>query len=159
MRYCCVLALLFSPSFSLAAEGNYVRGDDLLNSMQPAEWEYYNRNFAYIMETGKPGKTYRWMTYGASGAITPGHSFESASKSHCRMFSEDFTVQEKKGVHQGAACKRSDGTGWCKVNPQEMMSCALQPRNQIERLTDDAAGIVNDGANTLGRISRGITGK
>jgi len=98
-----------------------------LTALSPAEQDYHDKIFDYVMETVVADKAHDWASYSGKGKITAGQPFLSRSKANCREFTEEYDVGGKPGRSKGYGCRRSDGAGWCRLKTnQEILSCALE---------------------------------
>lgn len=64
------------------------------------------------MESAPDGTTQSWSNpdSGASGAITPQTTFQSAQGPECRQFSQTVSAQGEQQYGTGTACRQADGS-------------------------------------------------
>lgn len=99
--------------------------------MSSAENDYYAQVFNYVMMGVQKDDIYKWETYQSSGAIRPGDYFVSKSQALCRPFVEIVTVGDQNYSGQGYACQRQGRDGWCRLREGNMLSCALEPPDNM----------------------------
>ena len=99
-----------------------------LNGLTEAEQAYHDKIFDYVMDTVNPDQKYDWSSYSGKGSIEVGKPFVSKSRSNCREFTENYTVQGSAGKSKGYGCRRSNGGGWCRLKADEVLTCALERR-------------------------------
>lgn len=117
------------------------------------EREYHAKVFDYAMGALPTGKSYPWKTFESSGIITVGEAFSSKSQSLCRPFTEKFNFSGTTGEIGGYGCRREGRDGWCMLQTNNMLSCALEPSdNLFDEAIEKAAGLI-PGPNTPGRIN------
>lgn len=114
-----IIILLFAaPVFAAAVSPLY--------NLSDAEKSYYDKVFVYTMDNIKAGDKYDWASYSGKGSLKVSESYVSKSGSTCRNFDESFTVQGQSGGGKGVACKRAGDDGWCKLKPDNALTCAME---------------------------------
>lgn len=133
-----VLALFYGASSLFASP---------LGGLTPAEQDYHDKIFDYVMDTVNPDNKQDWASYSGKGTIAVGNVFLSKSKANCREYTEDFIVQGSAGKIKGYACRRSNGDGWCRLKAdQEVLSCALENKGFSIGGGGNSGGIGNGGS-------------
>lgn len=91
-----------------------------------AEVEYLEKTFDYAMESLKAGEHMDWSAAAVNGRISVGKEYTSAQKIQCRNYIEIARTYDAQKVESGIACKRVGKDGWCRLNPDDAQSCALE---------------------------------
>lgn len=112
--------------------------------LSDVEMEYYTQHFNYVMNTGKDGEASAWETYSSKGSITPAAPFKSKVGATCRPFTESYTVGTRSGEAKGFACQYKQEKSWCKLKPDAMQSCVLEPpKTALGRALRDSSQAVD----------------
>ena len=90
------------------------------------ELHYLERNFDYAMDNLPAGKHYDWKTASVTGRIAASEPFESKAKATCRAYTEVYVTSKRQGLTKGYGCKRQGKDGWCRLDAQDVQSCALE---------------------------------
>ena len=92
-------------------------GGALGNSLDNADRNYAERNAHYALESTPTGTTSEWRNpdSGHRGSTTPIRTYETASGSYCREFTQTIYVGGRAEEGYGTACRQPDGS-WQIVN-------------------------------------------
>jgi surface antigen len=87
-------------------------GKSIGASLDKADMQYYNRTSQNALETRRNGQTSTWVNpnNGHSGSITPIKTYQTASGTHCREYSQTISINGKYEEAYGTACRQADGT-------------------------------------------------
>ena len=134
------------------------------------ELQYLERTFDYAMDNLPASKHYDWQTSSVTGRIAASEPFESQAKSICRAYTEVYVTSKRQGLTKGYGCKRQGKDGWCRLDAQDVQSCALEDLEwsvskrariammQGGQMIDQATGMVSSEANQLANDARNIHG-
>lgn len=132
-----VLAVFFAIAPLQAAEAP-PGVNALLGEMDDAEQAYYEHLFDYVMVALPVGENYPWESYNTYGSFKVDRLFQG-NGTQCRAYYETMGRKGQKASEaRGVGCKRLGSEGWCRLGPNEMHSCALEPpRTIIDGLIQD----------------------
>ncbi len=87
-------------------------GNQVGASMDRADLAYYNNTSQEALETNPTGQTSRWYNpdSGNSGTVTPTKTYQVASGSYCREYSQTIVIGGRTEEAFGTACRQPDGT-------------------------------------------------
>lgn len=131
-----------------------------LEYLPDAEQAYYNQIFDYTMDNIKAGEGYSWKSQNGQGTIDVEENFTSKSGYNCRPFRESIDVGGQKKNQRGVGCKREGRPGWCKLKPDNAMTCALEEssalldKNMSMETGGDFKATINNSTNKLTRWLR-----
>ncbi len=140
------LFLLLLPVHVFAASKNLTPNSGLTGKQQL----YYINVFNYVMDNIKVGESFHWDAGTGKGDIKVGEEYVSKSKAICRDFTETFEINNEAGKSQGAACKRDNNNGWCRLKNEDAHTCLLE---EPAGITDKIIDSVED---TLGKSNEMI---
>lgn len=136
------LLLLFAPTSLWAGTPVPSPADSLAGEQRI----YYLRIFNYVMENNTDNKPYEWKTGAAKGSIRVSKQYTSKSKALCRNFSESFFIDGETKKYEGAACKRDENKGWCRLRNGDAHTCALEePEDTMDKIMRDTDSIMGEG--------------
>lgn len=86
-------------------------------SLDRADMNYYQRTSQNALENARTGTTSSWSNPDSmnSGTITPTRTYQKASGTHCREYTQTITIDGRTERAHGTACRQSDGT-WKLAN-------------------------------------------
>lgn len=102
------------------------RAPQVAREFTDSEIEYLEKTFDYAMETLKAGEHMDWSVAAVNGRISAGKEYVSTQKASCRNYIEIARTYDAQKVESGIACKRVGKDGWCRLNPDNAQSCALE---------------------------------
>lgn len=87
------------------------------NALDNADRQYAAQNAQQSLESTRTGRTSEWRNpdSGHSGSMTPTRTYETASGSYCREFTQTIVVGGRTEEGYGTACRQPDGS-WEIVN-------------------------------------------
>lgn len=87
-------------------------GNQFGQSLDKADLSYYNQTSQYALEETKTGQTSSWVNpdSGNKGTITPTRTYQTASNTYCREYTQTITVGGKQEEGFGTACRQPDGS-------------------------------------------------
>ena len=86
-------------------------GNSVGASLDKADMMYYNQTSQSALEKAKANETVTWKNpdSGNSGTITPTRTFQTATGSYCREYTQTVMVGGQKNEAFGTACRQPDG--------------------------------------------------
>lgn len=118
------------------------------------EQDYYRQVFDYVMTATDPGKSYLWETHSAHGKITPLKPFQSKLGSTCRNFKEEYVIGGVDSSGDGVACKRAGNSGWCRLNKNDALTCAMESSgNPLDQNLSGFGGMLQQGKHFIGQFA------
>jgi surface antigen len=102
---------------ALGALGGAWLGSEIGKSMDEADRQRALRAQNRALETGRSGTSVAWRNpdNGHSGQITPRPSYQRASGETCREYEHEVTIDGRREIMKGTACRQRDGT-WRTIN-------------------------------------------
>jgi surface antigen len=92
-------------------------GGAIGNALDNADRQYAAQNAQHSLEYLHTGATSEWQNpdSGHSGSTTPTRTYQTASGSYCREFTQTIVVGRRTEQGYGTACRQPDGS-WRIVN-------------------------------------------
>ena len=150
MRYFLLPLFFLLAVPALANDAPKASAGQLLAALSDAEQDYHVLVMDYAMEYMQPGQAYQWESHGGKGSITPGEPFISKSKANCRPFQEILTIAGQSAEREAVACKRAGGTGWCELEKNDVLTCALEKPALASGIPSLGGGSGSTGAQASG---------
>ncbi len=102
---------------ALGALGGAFLGSEIGKSLDRADRQMAARAQNTALETGRSGTATAWVNpdSGHSGRVTPRPSYQRASGETCREYEHEVTIDGRREIMKGTACRQSDGT-WRTIN-------------------------------------------
>jgi surface antigen len=92
-------------------------GGAIGNALDNADRQYAAQNAQHSLEYSRTDTTSEWQNpdSGHSGSMTPTRTYQTASGSYCREFTQTIVVGRRTEQGYGTACRQPDGS-WQIVN-------------------------------------------
>jgi len=97
---------------ALGALGGAFLGSEIGKSLDRADRQMAARAQNTALETGRSGTSTAWVNpdSGHSGRVTPRPSYQRASGETCRKYEHEVTIDGRREIMKGTACRQRDGT-------------------------------------------------
>jgi surface antigen len=108
-------------------DGNSSFAKPIPPRMSKPDLARYSAEYHYVMTYIPAGEPYLWKneTETLFGKITAGTPYQSKNGVWCRPFEEVLVYHQEAQNIRGIACRRADGSGWCKLRPESTPNCEL----------------------------------
>ena len=102
---------------AIGALGGAFLGSELGKSLDEVDRQKANQTQQSVLENNKDGATSNWNNpnTGNSGQVTPTRTYQVASGENCREYEHEITVDGRREVVKGTACRQADGS-WRIIN-------------------------------------------
>lgn len=102
---------------AIGALGGAFLGSELGKSLDEVDRQKANQTQQTVLENNKDGAASAWSNpnTGNSGQVTPTRTYQVASGENCREYEHEITVDGRREVVKGTACRQADGS-WRIIN-------------------------------------------
>jgi surface antigen len=97
---------------AIGALGGAWLGSEVGKSLDKADRMFLEQTRQTALEAGRAGQTSTWRNpdSGHAGTITPGRTYQTASRQDCREYYTTITIDGRQERAMGRACRQADGT-------------------------------------------------